>query len=168
MGSIGSGKSSLLNALVHPKKLFRTGSTPGLTRGLIGVEVMLGRRPESTLEIVDVPGFGFALKSNRGEWEGLAQALLEKSEDKGLLFLWLIDITREPDGLDYEVIRWLGPRPFKILYTKADQVKKHHRPKYEAKWSEFVEQATEHPLWVSSLSGEGIPELGKVARNFLR
>ena len=168
IGRSNVGKSSLLNALVHPMKMFRTGSTPGLTRGLIGVEVMLGKRPESTIEIVDVPGFGFALNPNRGDWENLAQALLSKSEDKGLLFLWLIDVTREPDALDYDVSRWLGPRPFRILYTKADQTKKHHREKFEKKWASFVEQATEHPLWVSALSGEGVDELGKAARNFLR
>ena len=40
IGRSNVGKSSLLNALVHPKKLFRTGSTPGLTQGLIGVEVI--------------------------------------------------------------------------------------------------------------------------------
>jgi GTP-binding protein len=168
LGRSNVGKSSLLNALIHPQKLFRTGSNPGVTTGLIGVKVMLGNHVKSTLEIVDVPGFGFAINPKRRDWENLGEALNAKSENTGLMWLWLVDVSREPDELDHNVSRWLGMRPYRLVYTKSDQIKKSQRPKHEKRWGQFVERATEHSIWASSLDGEGMEDLAKAARNFLR
>ena len=167
LGRSNVGKSSLLNALLHPFKMFRTGSTPGLTQGLIGVQVRLGQSEKTTLEIVDVPGFGFALNPKRRDWEKLGISLMEKANDQPLMWLWLVEASREPDELDREVAKWLGTQLFKIVFTKADRISKNKRQSLEKKWQDFVQRSAEASVWASAKSGEGIESLAKSARNYL-
>jgi GTP-binding protein len=170
LGRSNVGKSSLLNALTHPHKFFRTGSKPGVTTGLIGVKVFLGQSPKSALELVDLPGFGYAKhsRSTLSKWDELVVALREKSESTGLLWVWLADPTREPAEAEFQLIEWLGMSPFSLVFTKADQVKRSQRAASEKRWSRVLERATEGPYWVSAMKGEGFAELEKSAKSFVR
>jgi GTP-binding protein len=170
LGRSNVGKSSFLNALVHPSSPFRTGRTPGVTTGLIGVKVRMSRAEESILELVDLPGFGYARgrDADRDRWSILADALREQSMDTGLLWVWLLDPLREPQNEEHQLLSWLNNAPFAALFTKADQVKNSQRAKVLKAWAPFVEAATEGPYWVSSLKGEGMQEIFKSARNFVR
>jgi len=170
LGRSNVGKSSLLNALTHPHKFFRTGSKPGVTTGLVGVRVLLGKSEKSALELVDLPGFGYAKHSRNilSKWDELIAALREKSEDSGLMWIWLADPTRVPAEAEAQLSEWLGMSPFSLVFTKADQVKKSERAASEKKWSSVISRATEGPYWVSAMKGEGFHELEKSARAFVR
>ena len=57
-GRSNVGKSSLINSLAQRKKLARTSSTPGCTRGLNLFRLTL--RDGARIDFVDLPGYGFA------------------------------------------------------------------------------------------------------------
>ncbi len=170
LGRSNVGKSSLLNSLVHPKKLFRTGGKPGVTTGLVAAKVQLGKSELSFLEIVDLPGFGYAKHSNNilSGWEDLIVSLREKSEPRGLMWVWLADPKRKPAEEEMALLSWLNMSPYMFVFTKSDQVKVGARREAEKVWREFIDRSTEGPYWVSSLKGEGFNELQKSARNYVR
>lgn len=170
LGRSNVGKSSLLNALTHPQKHFRTGGKPGVTTGLIGVRVLLGKSDKSALELVDLPGFGYAKHSNStlSKWDELIVALREKSEEKGLHWIWLADPVREPGDAELQLLEWLSTAPFTVVFTKSDQVKKSDRAACERRWNSIISRASEGPYWVSALKGEGFLDLEKSARAFVR
>ncbi|MBS1985237.1 MAG: 50S ribosome-binding GTPase [Bdellovibrionales bacterium] len=170
LGRSNVGKSSLLNSLTHPIEMFKTGRTPGVTRGLIGVKVRLGKSEDSTLELVDLPGFGYAVKGSISvdNWGVLAESLRERSQERGLLWIWLADPTRAPEELERGLLEWLGEEPFMFVFTKADAVKAKQHAQIERTWESIIANATEGPFWVSSLKGEGMEALAKSARNFVR
>jgi GTP-binding protein len=170
LGRSNVGKSSLLNALVHPKVLFRTGQKPGVTTGLIGVKVKLARTEASLFEIVDLPGFGFAERSQRMivEWSALVEALRQRSEEKGLLWVWLVDPQREPEAAEHELLNWLAGAPYMLVFTKADRIKGGARPEAEKRWSVIGARATEGPYWTSAKTGDGVEALVRSARGYVR
>ena len=170
LGRSNVGKSSLLNSLVHPKKMFRTGGKPGVTTGLVGAKIQLGKSEESNLEIVDLPGFGYAKYSKNilSGWEELIISLRKKSEDRGLLWVWLADPKRKPSEEEKSLISWLNMSPFMFVFTKSDQIKASKRKECLKNWSEYIDRSTEGPYWVSSMKGEGFNELQKSARNYVR
>ena len=170
LGRSNVGKSSLLNALVHPKKLFRTGAKPGVTTGLVGVQVQLGKADQSVLELVDLPGFGFARHSNNvlSAWEDLIVSLRERSQDRGMMWVWLVDPKRKPGDEERALKSWLQMAPYMFVFTKADQVKASKRKESEKVWASYIDMATEGPYWTSSMKGEGFKELQKSAKNYVR
>lgn len=170
LGRSNVGKSSLLNSLTHPQKFFRTGAKPGVTTGLIGVQVHLSQSDKSRIELIDLPGFGYAKHSDNvlSQWEELILALRERSEERGLLWVWLVDPKREPAEEERQLLHWLNRAPYMFVFTKADQVHLKKRPEIEKIWKRYLESATEGPYWVSSLKGEGFDTLSKSARSFVR
>jgi GTP-binding protein len=170
VGRSNVGKSSLLNALIHPQTLFRTGKTPGVTRGLIGARLWMGKSEESVLEIVDCPGYGFAKlgDSVMEQWQELLEALKSSSHEKGLQWIWLVDPQRQPGDLEVLMLQWLGQEPFSLIFTKADLVGKTKRVLTETAWKKWIAASSESPLWVSSKSAEGMMDLQKRAKSFVR
>ncbi|HEX5033366.1 MAG TPA: GTPase, partial [bacterium] len=73
LGRSNVGKSSLLNALLK-RSLARVSKSPGKTRSVN----LYQWGPKLTL--VDVPGYGFAVRSReeRGSWRALMAAFFEK------------------------------------------------------------------------------------------
>lgn len=169
LGRSNVGKSSFLNAITHPQKIFRTGKIPGVTQGLVAARCQVAKAKSAWLEIVDTPGFGYVERKTSliNKWEPLLQALSERSEE-GLMWVWLLDPLRDPLPEDLHMVKWLGAQPFMVLFSKSDRVKTGARPLVEKKWSRILNRASEKPLWVSSQNGEGLDQVFKSARAFVQ
>lgn len=170
LGRSNVGKSTFLNALTHPKEIFRTGKSPGVTRGLIGVRVQLGKSIDSSLELVDLPGFGFAKGHSivSSGWDALAEALRSQSEERGIMWIWLVDPRRVPEELEENLLEWLGSVPFAFVFTKIDGLRLEQRQAAERNWAPYIQTAKEGPFWTSALKGDGMDPLFKLARTFVR
>lgn len=147
-GRSNVGKSSLINRLCDRKKLVRTSSRPGCTRGINIFKLRLRDQPphqkvssaqhtqtgqvasefqEKHLDLVDLPGYGFARrsKSERMSWGPLMESFLSTRPGlRGVVVI--VDVRRglEPD--DFELIEFLdhvGQTPI-IAATKLDKLPK--------------------------------------------
>jgi len=167
LGKSNVGKSTLLNSMLHPQKLFRSGKTPGLTRGILGAKVKLGKSLDSQIELIDVPGYGFAANVHaREEWGSLMGSLKEKSVEEPLLLMILVEGGRVPSPEDMELLKWVGQIPYVLVFTKADKVKGQNRTKALVEWKKFADGSIQTPFWVSVLKNEGLDQLQKFVRNF--
>ena len=109
-GRSNVGKSSLMNCLTSRKGLVRTSSTPGYTRQVVWFRTI--SYDKATIDIVDLPGYGYAKrsKSERKEWSGLIEDyLLERATLKGVVLL--IDVRRGFEEDDLELIKMLQDEP---------------------------------------------------------
>ncbi len=109
----------MLNRLVGQKNMAKVSSTPGKTRSL-NFFLMNNR-----YYLVDLPGYGYAkvAKATKKKWQSLIGEYLESSPQLIGLVL-LLDIRREPNPEDQQLMEWLGARrlPTLIAVTKADKV----------------------------------------------
>ena len=166
-GRSNAGKSSALNTLTGNKKLARTSKTPGRTQ-LINY-FQLGETPTA---LVDLPGYGFAKVpvAMKNAWQKELAGYLEKREALCGLIL-LMDIRHPLKEFDSAMLKWAADSdmPVHILLTKADKLKR--GPAQSALLQ--VRKATARKDGLvsaqvfSSLSGDGLPELRKVLRNWL-
>ena len=60
VGRSNVGKSSLINSLLHRKKLAKVSKTPGKTRAVNFFTVRTSDPNLSLLSLVDLPGYGYA------------------------------------------------------------------------------------------------------------
>jgi GTP-binding protein len=121
IGRSNVGKSSLINMITGHKKLAKTSSTPGKTQ-LINHFII-----DNKWFLVDLPGYGFAkvpLKE-KVKWESMTWEYLKNRENLLYVFV-LIDIRIPPQKIDLEFVNKLGEEgiPLKLVFTKADKVKK--------------------------------------------
>lgn len=168
LGRSNVGKSSLLNSITHPKKVFRVGRTPGVTQGLIAARLQLAASKHSTVELVDLPGFGFVKRKSglQKQWNDLAESLKEKSP--ALLWWWLLDPQRAPEEMDQSVAEWLEGEQFQIVFCRSDRLKAKGRVQAEKNWEQWIEESQRPVLWCSALKGLGVKELLKSARVFVQ
>jgi GTP-binding protein len=123
-GRSNVGKSSLINCLVHRSRLAKTSSTPGKTRCLNFFLV------NSTLSLVDLPGYGFAKVPERvrKHWGSMIETYLRNRDDLRLVVI-LIDARRKPTGQDLQLFEWL--RHYRIpaiaVATKIDKISRAKR-----------------------------------------
>lgn len=137
-GRSNVGKSSLINALTERKKLVRTSSTPGCTRGINIFRLRLrvpsaepeGAPTEGELDLVDLPGFGFARRSKgeRKSWGPLIEGFLRERPGLRAVVL-IVDVRRGPEEDDLELLEFLAHigRPAVLVATKLDKVPKNQR-----------------------------------------
>jgi GTP-binding protein len=121
-GKSNVGKSSLINALVGRKKLARTSSTPGCTRKLIALRIVLR---EGTLDLIDLPGYGYAKvsKAERRAWGPMIERFLV--ERVGLrCVIVIVDVRRGLQPEDRELLEFLAHhgRPALLVATKTDKL----------------------------------------------
>lgn len=127
-GRSNVGKSSLINSLVQRKKLVRTSSTPGCTRGINIFRIRL--RGDTELDFVDLPGYGYAKRSKaeRKAWGPLIESFL--SARAGLrAVVVIIDVRRgieEDDEQLIEFLQHIGQHVI-VVATKTDKIPANQR-----------------------------------------
>ncbi|MFA7032231.1 MAG: ribosome biogenesis GTP-binding protein YihA/YsxC [Bacilli bacterium] len=119
VGKSNVGKSSLINAMCHRKRLAFTSSKPGHTRLLNYYDI------DHRFYLVDAPGYGYA----RGgvDLDALFGEMMSDffSDNHRLkLVLILVDSRRELVANDQEIIDYLSINhiPFLMIITKTDKV----------------------------------------------
>ncbi|MFH2093050.1 MAG: ribosome biogenesis GTP-binding protein YihA/YsxC [Pseudomonadota bacterium] len=120
-GRSNVGKSSLINTLIQRRDLVKTSAKPGCTQ-LINFFLI-----NESLSFVDLPGYGYAKVSKkiREQWRPMIELYLNSRESLLGLVL-LIDIRRDPEKEELDMIQWLEkhPIPYLVVLTKADKLSK--------------------------------------------
>ena len=118
-GRSNVGKSSIINTLLHRKKLVKTSVTPGKTQ-LINFFVI-----NEGFYFVDLPGYGFARvpRAVIDTWAPMIEGYLKGSPGLRAVVV-LLDARREPDERDMRLIDWLQQYNIPAIYvlTKADKL----------------------------------------------
>jgi GTP-binding protein len=174
-GRSNVGKSSLINKLVNRKKLVRTSSTPGATRGLslFRASLRLDGGEKAQLDLVDLPGYGFAVrsKSERKSWGPMIEGYLEGRVSLRAVVL-LVDVRRGLEDDDAQLIEYLAhvKRRTIVAITKVDKLGKNDRDKGVRTIRDAVKKASvDHAKGVeviatSADTGEGIESLWAAIR----
>lgn len=118
IGRSNVGKSSLINMLCANRKLAMTSSTPGKTK-LVNHFLI-----NDSWYLVDLPGYGYAKMSKKGQDElaAVIKDYIYNSEELVMLFV-LVDSRHDIGRTDQDFINDLGENgvPFAIIYTKCDK-----------------------------------------------
>lgn len=159
VGRSNVGKSSLINALGHQKKLAHVSSTPGRTRLLNLFEVDGGGT------IMDLPGYGYAAASKalRASWQTMIEDYLLSRHNLQMI-ICLVDGAIGPTKLDIQMLVWLRANglPHTVVATKRDKVKSSKWSRRKRDLAAGCELEPGDVLWVSSAKGTGIDQLRKV------
>ena len=125
-GRSNVGKSSLINSLVLRKKLVRTSSAPGCTRAINIFRVRIRmNEDEGHLDLVDLPGYGYAQRSKaeRKSWGPLIEGFLtERPGLRGAIVI--LDIRRGAQDDDIQLLEFLESvevTPI-VVVTKIDKL----------------------------------------------
>lgn len=158
-GRSNVGKSTLINKLFNRKNLARVSSVPGKTATINFYKL-------ENIFFADLPGYGYAKvsKSEKQRWSELIEGYLNSDRDLYLVFL-LIDMRHAPSADDLQMIDYLieTERPFVIVLTKADKLKKSERISRMEKFAEEIPHFDEiHTVPFSSQTFEGVEELRKI------
>ena len=158
-GRSNVGKSTLINKLFNRKNLARVSSVPGKTATINFYKL-------ENIFFADLPGYGYAKvsKSEKQRWSELIEGYLNSDRDFYLVFL-LIDMRHAPSADDLQMIDYLieTERPFVIVLTKADKLKKSERIIRMEKFAEEIPHFDEiHTVPFSSQTFEGVEELRKI------
>jgi len=123
-GRSNVGKSSLINTLVHRKKLAQTSGTPGKTRLIHFYDI------NHRFSFVDLPGYGYAKVSaeTRKSWRPMVERYLQGRPNLVLVVV-ILDIRRDPSGDDVALAEWLSHHHIRQLFvlTKADKLSGNQR-----------------------------------------
>jgi GTP-binding protein len=157
-GRSNVGKSSLINALVHRRKLARVSNTPGRTREINFFAV------NGEFVLADLPGYGYARvsKEKRAAWRPLIEGYLRGSPTlRGVV--QLLDARRSPSEDDLQMLDFLAhvATPTIIVATKVDKVLKAQRARRIATLALEAGVEPEQVIPFSVVSGEGRNELAE-------
>lgn len=158
-GRSNVGKSTLINKLFGRKSLARVSSVPGKTATINFYKL-------ENINFVDLPGYGYAKvsKSEKERWADLIEGYFSSERDIRLVFL-LVDMRHTPSADDLHMINYLieTERPFVIVLTKADKLKKNER---ETRMSAFADEIPHfndiHVIPFSSQTFEGVDVLRNI------
>jgi GTP-binding protein len=174
VGRSNVGKSSLVNALAHRRKLAHVSNTPGRTRLLnlfaLGPDRSgPGGGPPLNATIMDLPGYGYAQasKSLRDSWRDMIEDyLLER--DELVMVIVLVDGEVGPTKLDVQMLDWLRAHalPHTVVATKHDKVKSSKRQRRKRDLAEGCELEPGDVIWVSSAKGTGLDRLRSLIRTW--
>ncbi|MBT8469489.1 MAG: ribosome biogenesis GTP-binding protein YihA/YsxC [Deltaproteobacteria bacterium] len=161
-GRSNVGKSSLINNLVRRKKLVRTSGAPGCTRAINIFRVRIRTNDvEAHLDLVDLPGYGYAQRSKaeRRSWGPLIEGFLrERPGLRGAIVI--IDIRRGARDDDLQLLEFLESievTPI-LVATKIDKLPASKRKLAVA----ALRRELDRPLiGYSSVTGDGCEALWK-------
>lgn len=164
-GRSNVGKSSLINVLVHRKKLARVSNTPGRTREINFFDV------NGEFVLADLPGYGYAKvsKERKAAWRPLIEGYLKGSlRLRGVVLL--LDSRREPTGDDLEMLEFLAHRgtPTIVIATKVDKLLRAERTARIEALSLQAGVEMEQVIPFSAVSGEGRHELAEAIEELVR
>lgn len=149
VGKPNVGKSSLLNALSMKDRAIVT-EIPGTTRDIIEEFINIKGLP---LKIIDTAGIRES--HDLVESEGIKRTL--KAVEEAELVLLLLDMSREVDSLDFEIIERIGHKKIIVVLNKRDIKRKDFK---------FPEKIKNNPaVEISALKGEGIDDLKEIIFN---
>ncbi len=156
-GRSNVGKSSALNKLMNRKSLARVSSTPGKTITVNFFDI------DSRLYLVDLPGYGFAQRSEqeKRKWSALTDSYFQDPSQISLV-LQLVDLKTGPSRDDEAMIDYLQQVgiPFVIVATKFDKLNKTNQAK---NLKELQDRYFPTPVFpFSSLSGYGVESVWKL------
>ncbi len=178
VGRSNVGKSSLINALFK-RSVARTSATPGKTRLLNVYRVVT--RATGTFYLVDLPGYGYAKKEARGEFDRLAAVYFGRAAEprrdqssvvgghrspitghQGVPIGVLLALDARHPGMEKDLLtaRWLRDRQLDplVVVNKIDKLTRSERPNALARFGQLFGEPV---LAVSAATGEGMEELWK-------
>ena len=163
-GRSNVGKSSLLNRLIHRKKMARVSNTPGRTR-----EVNFFRVNDKFI-LVDLPGYGYARisKETRAEWRPLIEGFMRTSQQlRGIVLL--IDVRHDPTKDDRQMLDFLSELgvPTIVVLTKIDKLTTKQRADRIFSVSRDLALDSDQVIPFSAVSGEGRNELAEAVEDLL-
>ena len=159
-GRSNVGKSSLINKLLNRRKLVRTSSTPGCTRGLslFRAEMRFGEH-DAVIDLVDLPGYGYAKRSKaeRKSWGPMIEGFLE--ERVGLrAVVVIVDIRRGPEADDGQLLEFLDHLGIEsiVVATKLDKLANNKR---KPALHGLTPLLGRRAMGFSSVNGDGVTQL---------
>lgn len=160
VGRSNVGKSSLLNAILHRKKLAKTSGTPGKTQTINFFDV------NSRIYLVDLPGYGYAKvpKTVKQAWRRVMTAYLGNREPLRLV-VQLVDARHTPTALDLDMLDLLDQAevPVLIVATKIDKLKQSQRKHNLDKIRQTLELSGDALIVpFSAVTGEGVRPVWRV------
>jgi GTP-binding protein len=163
-GRSNVGKSSLLNRLIHRKKMARVSNTPGRTR-----EVNFFRVNDAFI-LVDLPGYGYARvsKEKRAEWRPLIEGFMRSSQQlRGIVLL--LDVRHDPTSDDRQMLDFLSEIgvPTIVVLTKIDKLTTKQRADRVFTIARDLALDAEQVIPFSAVTGEGRNDLGEAVESLL-
>jgi GTP-binding protein len=157
-GRSNVGKSSLINALVHRRKLARVSNTPGRTREINFFSV------NDQFVLADLPGYGYARvsKEKRATWRPLIEGYLMRSPHlRGVV--QLLDARRTPSDDDLHMLEFLSRvgTPTLVVATKIDKLLKAERTSRVEALAREAGLELEQVIPFSAKTNEGRDELAE-------
>lgn len=151
-GRSNVGKSSLINQLLHRKRLVKTSATPGRTQCINFFLV------NNAFYFVDLPGYGYAkVPANiQKKWGPMVEQYLKHRKSLKAVVL-ILDIRRIPNKEDLQLLSWLQHYDMQgiLVLTKADKLTKNKRHQQIKKIAQELALTPEELVVFSSKSGEG-------------
>ncbi|MBF0302009.1 MAG: YihA family ribosome biogenesis GTP-binding protein [Desulfamplus sp.] len=157
-GRSNVGKSSLINTIVNRKNLVKTSSKPGCTQLINFFKI------NNNTFFVDLPGYGYAKvsKSVRSQWGSMIEKYLNQRPNL-LGVVLLIDIRREPQKEEFELMEWLVSHgiPCLRVLTKADKLSRQQQINRVSKLGKIMMCKKEDIILFSATSKQGKDEILK-------
>jgi GTP-binding protein len=177
VGRSNVGKSSLINAVAHRKKLAHVSNTPGRTR-LLNLFTLVDNRAQPLMgadgrlsaTIMDLPGYGYAAtsKAMREDWRVMIEDYLLERDELTMIMV-LVDGEVGPTKLDVQMLDWLRAKhlPHTVIATKHDKVKSSKRDRRRKDLAAGCQLEVRDPVWVSANTGVGIDRLRALMLSWL-
>lgn len=164
-GRSNVGKSSLLNRLVHRKKMARVSNMPGRTREINFFKV------NEAFMLVDLPGYGYAKasKEQRAGWRPLIESYLKSSPElRGIV--QLLDARHDPTKDDAQMLDFLAELeiPTVVALTKIDKLSPRERDTRLTQLSATIGLDPEQIVSFSAVTNAGRNELAEAILGLLQ
>ena len=166
LGRSNVGKSSLFNCLTGlNKKVAVESKTPGRTQC---INLFKCKDKEGDICVfTDLPGYGYA-KMSKTQQDDVSYFLKDYLRNRGALRLAvvLVDIRREPQQLDNDMLRFLfsSDVPHIVVATKCDKLKEDELIKSLTVLNEHYDLPPGYPIPFSSINGMGRKDLWRVIK----